>query len=153
MSTTTVLYTDIARSSALLVDQGDETFARLFTDHVATIRRAVESQHGQVTKLLGDGVLAQFDSAYGAVRAARGSSRRSSSTGVQPGRSAALHPHRHRRRRGRRGGRRVYGATLVLARRLCDVAGSRTTSSSPTSCGHCWPAAATSSSTRSALSS
>jgi class 3 adenylate cyclase len=56
MSTTTVLYTDIARSSTLLADVGADAYATLFTDHVATIRRAVEAERGEVTKLLGDGV-------------------------------------------------------------------------------------------------
>jgi DNA-binding NarL/FixJ family response regulator/class 3 adenylate cyclase len=122
MSTTTVLYTDIARSSQVLADGGDEHYARLFTHHVATIRRAVEAQHGEVSKLLGDGVLATFDSAYGAVRAARGIQQ-----AVElDGRAAGAIPLAIRI--GIAVGEvvevddEIYGATLVLARRLCDVA-------------------------------
>lgn len=112
MSTMTVVYTELAPSSAAPAERGE----------VDTIRRVVESHRGQVSKLLGDGVLAQFDSAHGAVRAARGIQQAAElqaravgsvdlgvRIGVAVGEVVELYDE-------------IHGATLLLARRLCERA-------------------------------
>lgn len=120
-STTTAMYTDLSGSSELLVELGDDEYAVRFTAHVAMVRAAVENHGGTIGKLLGDGVLATFPSAYGAIRAAVAAMRnvdRASRTdqagfvmraGLAVGEVVEVADD-------------VYGTTLVLARRLCDAA-------------------------------
>jgi len=120
--TTTIMYTDLVGSSELLAAMGSDGYAAYFSNHVATIRTEVEARGGRVNKLLGDGVLALFDSAYAGVTAA---------IAVQQAVDAA-----NRRGHGPDAGLRVglsvgevveasddlFGTALVVARRLCDVA-------------------------------
>ena len=120
--TTTILFTDIALSSDLLAAVGDEAYASVFSAHVAAVRREVETRNGRISKLLGDGVLALFDSAYAGVTAA---------IAIQQQVELA-----NRRGTGPALGLRVglgvgevveadddlFGAAMVLARRLCDAA-------------------------------
>ncbi len=120
-ATTTVLYTDLSRSTELLNEIGDEHYAARFTAHVSMVRAAVEANGGSIGKLLGDGVLATFPSAYGAIRASVAAMR-------QVDRAARSESSGFVMRAGLAVGEIVeaaddmYGATLVLARRLCDAA-------------------------------
>src|SRR5262245_34102204 len=68
--TTTVLFTDLASSAEATAILGDDRYAAGFTAHVALLRTEAERYGGRVTKLLGDGVMAVFDSAFDGVRAA-----------------------------------------------------------------------------------
>src|SRR5262245_37192632 len=116
------MFTDVVMSSELLAKVGGDGYAELFRDHVSLVRRPIEARGGQITKLLGDGVLATFDSAYDGVQAA---------VAVQQDVEFAM----------RRGGLPIrvriglsvgevvpevgdlFGSALIVARRLCDAAG------------------------------
>ena len=120
--TTTILYTDICRSSELLAAVGAEAYAAIFSAHVALVRSEVEARGGRLSKLLGDGVLALFDSVHAGVTAA---------VAVQQAVDRA-----NRRGNGpvldvREGlavgdvvasDDELFGGALVVARRLCDSA-------------------------------
>ncbi len=121
MSTTTVMYVDLDRSIRILDEMGEMAYASLFNSHVASIRRAVGSQRSRIDKVLEDGVLVHFDSTYSAIRAARSiqqlvekSERDYRSTlkvriGMAVGEVVETDDE-------------TYGATLMLARRLCRSA-------------------------------
>jgi DNA-binding NarL/FixJ family response regulator/class 3 adenylate cyclase len=118
--TTTILFTDLAGSSALLAAVGDDGYAATFGEHVATIRAPIEAHGGRIEKLLGDGVLALFTSAYDAARAAVGAQqavdlagRRGGATGLRIGIAVGEVVEAEDD---------VFGSALVVARRLCDDA-------------------------------
>jgi len=120
--TTTILYTDICKSSELLADVGDEGYAAIFSAHVALVRAEVEARGGRVSKLLGDGVLALFESVHAGVTAAVAVQQQVDRANRRGGGPAL----------GLREGLAVgdvvaadddlFGGALVLARRLCDSA-------------------------------
>ena len=68
MGTTTVLFTDLASSTEVLVEAGDDGIATL-TAHLRSCRDVVEREGGRVTKTMGDGVMALFDSSYQGITA------------------------------------------------------------------------------------
>jgi len=122
--TTTILYTDICGSTELQASIGDDAYAATFAAHVAMIRTEVEARGGRLSKLLGDGVLALFDSAHAGVTAA---------VAIQQ-----VVDRSNRRANGPALGVReglavgdvvvaeddLFGTALVLGRRLCDSAAS-----------------------------
>jgi class 3 adenylate cyclase/tetratricopeptide (TPR) repeat protein len=65
-----VVFSDLVDSTALLATLGDDRMERLRRAHVEQVRQAVDSAGGRVVKTLGDGVMASFGSALGALRAA-----------------------------------------------------------------------------------
>ena len=108
-----VLFTDLADSTERAAAVGDERWQRMLDVHDEVVRTAVRRHGGRVVKTTGDGVLAVFPSASGALYA-----------GLQI--SAALGDHdlavryrRPRRRRGPRGddasGVAVHVAARVMA--------------------------------------
>jgi DNA-binding NarL/FixJ family response regulator/class 3 adenylate cyclase len=119
--TTTIMFTDLVMSSEILADLGGDGYAELFRAHVTVLRRPIEARGGRITKLLGDGVLATFESSYDGVLAA---------IAVQQEVDLSI------RRGGLPIGVRIglsvgevvsaaddlFGSALVAARRLCDVA-------------------------------
>jgi DNA-binding NarL/FixJ family response regulator/class 3 adenylate cyclase len=121
--TTTILYTDLCGSSDLQATIGDEAYAATFSAHVAMIRTEVESRGGRISKLLGDGVLALFDSAHAGVTAAV-TIQQMVDRANRRGNGPALGV-----REGLAVGEVVvaeddlFGTALVLGRRLCDSAG------------------------------
>jgi DNA-binding NarL/FixJ family response regulator/class 3 adenylate cyclase len=66
MTTTTVLFTDLVNSTPTVVGGGDDGVA-LITEHLRSSREVIERTGGRVTKTLGDGVMALFDSSYQAL--------------------------------------------------------------------------------------
>jgi DNA-binding NarL/FixJ family response regulator/class 3 adenylate cyclase len=120
-ATTTILFTDLVSSTEALDRLGDDAGVREITSHFALVRREIEANGGRVAKTLGDGIMALFDSAFDAVSSA-----------------IAVHQHVERARRdssittGLRIGINVgevlaenddiFGAAVVVARRLCDLA-------------------------------
>lgn len=64
-----VVFCDLVDSTALLAALGDDRMEGLRRAHMADVRTAVESAGGRVVKTLGDGAMACFDSALGALRA------------------------------------------------------------------------------------
>ena len=121
-ATTTVLYTDLTESSRLVTERGADSYATRFTAHVATVRKEIELKGGRITKLLGDGVLALFDSAYLAAGAA---------VALQQAVDRA-HRHDSDALHGIKVGISVgelvdadddvFGEALIVGRRLCDAA-------------------------------
>ena len=65
-----VMFTDIAGSSALAAALGDRAWSPIVTRHFAEVRRNVEAAGGQFVKSLGDGTLSSFPSARAALGAA-----------------------------------------------------------------------------------
>lgn len=67
----TVLFTDIEDSIAHLVRVGDHAWSRLLEAHDRTAARLVHGHGGRLIKTTGDGVLALFSDASGALHCAR----------------------------------------------------------------------------------
>jgi class 3 adenylate cyclase/tetratricopeptide (TPR) repeat protein len=68
--TVTVLFTDLADSTAMLSRLGEAAFDELRREHFAGLREAVAGHGGEEVKTLGDGILAVFGSAADAVTCA-----------------------------------------------------------------------------------
>jgi class 3 adenylate cyclase len=67
----TVLFTDIVKSTELATEMGDERWMALLTKHDDIVGRHVESFRGRVIESTGDGVLATFDGPARAIHCAR----------------------------------------------------------------------------------
>ncbi len=67
-----VVFSDLVDSTALLATLGDDRMEGLRRTHMADVAGAVEGAGGRVVKTLGDGAMASFESALGALRAAAG---------------------------------------------------------------------------------
>lgn len=64
-----VVFSDLVDSTALLARLGDDRMDQVRRAHVEDVSREVASGGGRVVKTLGDGVMASFESALGALRA------------------------------------------------------------------------------------
>ncbi len=121
--TTTVLFTDIADSTRLVRQLGDEHAAALISGHLRQLRAETDRFRGKTTKTLGDGIMGVFTTAYDGVRAAIGmqqavdlAARRGDTPVI--GLRVGIHV-------GDvidDGADDVFGAAVVTARRLCDAA-------------------------------
>jgi DNA-binding NarL/FixJ family response regulator/class 3 adenylate cyclase len=120
--TTTIVFTDVTDSSSMLARLGDDGYASVFGSHVALLRATAGRHGGRITKQLGDGVLALFGSALDAVVAAvemqqatelAGRSAAHGSLGLRVGVNAGDVVDTDDD---------VFGAAVVVARRLCDAA-------------------------------
>ena len=67
-----VVFSDLVDSTALLARLGDDRMERVRRAHVEDVRGVVAAAGGRVVKTLGDGAMASFESALGALRAAAG---------------------------------------------------------------------------------
>jgi len=65
-----VVFSDLVDSTALLAHLGDDRMERVRRAHVDDVRGVVDAAGGRVVKTLGDGAMASFESALGALRAA-----------------------------------------------------------------------------------
>jgi class 3 adenylate cyclase len=65
----TVMFTDIADSTALAEALGDARWARVVQDHVSLISEKLADQEGRLIKSLGDGTMSTFASAGAAMQA------------------------------------------------------------------------------------
>jgi class 3 adenylate cyclase len=114
----TVLFTDIVNSTLLTQRLGDERAMELLNLHDTIVRSALGAAEGQEIKHLGDGIMASFVSAAGAVRCAsqilRDMARcESGDLQVRIG-AAAGEPIEH--------ANDIFGSTVQLAARLCAQA-------------------------------
>lgn len=118
----TILFTDIVESTALTQTLGDEAAMALFEVHDSVVRNALSHLGGREVKHTGDGIMASFVSAAGAVKCA---------TQIQ--RELARHEKNRRDvplkvRIGAAAGEPVeqhddlFGCTVQLAARLCSHA-------------------------------
>jgi len=119
----TILFTDIAGSTALLNDLGEAAWMDVLREHDLILRRAIVRARGREVKHTGDGIMASFARVSGALRCALAihaglEARRAS--GATPDLLvriglAAGEPVDH--------ADDVFGATVNLASRICDAAG------------------------------
>jgi class 3 adenylate cyclase len=120
MATTTILFTDIVSSSALLHRIGDEAGRRVLGGHYQRMSAVVEANGGEVVKWEGDGLMAAFLSVADAARASIAAQRLS---------DLPIEDQRLQIRAGLHVGETMtweesdlFGSSVVLARRLCDAA-------------------------------
>ncbi|HVF73352.1 MAG TPA: nickel-binding protein [Chthoniobacterales bacterium] len=114
----TVLFTDIVDSTSLTQRLGDDTALALLHLHDAVVRKALAATQGREVKHTGDGILATFFSAAGAVRCAMQIQQELAQAGrddlkVRIG-AAAGEPVGH--------AEDIFGSTVQLAARLCAQA-------------------------------
>jgi class 3 adenylate cyclase len=116
----TVLFTDIVDSTSLTQQLGDDEAMELLRIHDTVVRNALAAARGREVKHTGDGIMASFTSAAGAVRCAleiqRELARREQSelpVKVRIG-GAAGEPIDH--------ANDIFGCTVQLAARLCSHA-------------------------------
>src|SRR4051794_12098036 len=119
-----VVFSDLVDSTSLLARLGDDRMEEIRRAHVVDVRRAVHDGGGVVVKTLGDGVMASFDSALGALQAAAAiqdsvehlrTSEEAAGLAARVG-VAAGEPIRE--------GADMHGMPVVIASRLCAVAAS-----------------------------
>lgn len=79
----TVLFTDIAGSTAQAVCMGDRRWHELLDTHDSTVRRELKRFRGQEVKSTGDGFLACFDGPARAIRCARAISDETRAIGLE----------------------------------------------------------------------
>src|SRR5215468_4591318 len=115
----TLLFTDLVDSTALLQRVGDERAQRVLHAHRQLLREAIAQHGGREVKWLGDGLLASFASVADGVRCAVAMAQRARRpvAGERLGLRVGLHvgevlPDEND----------YAGASVVLARRLCDRA-------------------------------
>ena len=117
-----VVFTDLVDSTALMARLGDDRMNRLVQTHLQDVAAAVDAGGGRVVKYMGDGAMATFSSALGALRAAaavqdsvarldesEGGVGIAARVGVSAGEPIA-------------DGDDLYGMPVVIAARLCAVA-------------------------------
>jgi class 3 adenylate cyclase len=115
----TILFTDIANSTALTQALGDDAAMMLFDVHNSVVRKALGELGGREVKHTGDGIMASFVSAAAAVRCAIQIQR-------ELEKHAQINPHESLKVRvGAAAGEPVehhndlFGCTVQLAARLC----------------------------------
>lgn len=117
----TLLFTDLAGSSALLQRLGDDAGEELRRQHFAALREALAGAGGEEVKNLGDGLMAVFESAAAAARCAiamqRAIEAHGRAAGAPLGVRVGLHVGEPARDEGD-----YFGAAVVVAKRLCDAA-------------------------------
>ncbi len=118
----TVLFTDLARSTEMLDALGDADGDRVMRLHLGLLREVAREHGGEEVKSLGDGLMVAFESASAALSCAVQMQQRVASQSPVEGSGLAL-------RIGVNAGETIsvdgdyFGRTVVIARRLCDIAG------------------------------
>jgi class 3 adenylate cyclase len=115
----TILFTDLVGSTELLSRAGDEEAQRIFRAHHTLLAETASAHGGAEVKWLGDGLMAAFPSAAGALRCA---------TTMQQASRRPVAGERLAIRVGLNAGEALrdeadyFGTPVVVARRLCDRA-------------------------------
>jgi class 3 adenylate cyclase len=117
-----LVFSDLVDSTALLVALGDDRMEQIRRAHVTDVREVVLGNRGRLIKTLGDGTMASFESALGALRAAaaiqasverldvaQGTIGIAARVGVAAGEPIA-------------DGDDLHGMAVVIASRLCSAA-------------------------------
>lgn len=113
-----VMFTDLVASTELIGRFGEDGAHELRQRHFGLLRRAIEASGGREVKNLGDGLMVVFGEPAGAVTCA-----------VQMQRAVASDPDGLELRIGLHAGELLregtdyFGTTVIVARRLCEVAG------------------------------
>lgn len=79
-----VMFTDIANSTAIAELLGDRIWTSVMQDHFAAVTDIIAAQGGQLVKSLGDGTMSSFPSARAALRAAVGIQRHNAARSSEP---------------------------------------------------------------------
>lgn len=118
----TILFTDLVGSTAILESVGETEFLALLSEHDVIVRRALVRWRGREVKHTGDGIMAAFDDVAGALDCALDVRDKFVARAADaPGPQLEV-------RIGMAAGRPVdhnddiYGAAVVLASRICDMA-------------------------------
>jgi class 3 adenylate cyclase len=123
VAVTTILFTDLVGSTALMQRVGDERAGELLEAHRKALADAVSANGGAELQWLGDGLMAAFASPADAVRGAV-SMQRFPQAGDTPELSLRIGLDvgelLEQERRGTGSG--YFGTPVVIARRLCDLA-------------------------------
>jgi class 3 adenylate cyclase len=119
-----VVFSDLVDSTTLLARLGDDRMEQVRRAHMQGLRGVVAAAGGQVIKTLGDGAMARFESALGALHAAagiqasverldavRGGIGIAARVGIAAGEPIS-------------DGDDLHGMAVVIASRLCSAAGS-----------------------------
>ncbi len=118
-----ILFTDLVSSTELLEAIGDEAMDQVRRTHFQLLREAVRASAGEVVKTAGDGVMCIFASGLDAIGCAVGMQEAVQHYNNQPG------VHQVQMRVGMHAGEAVreeddyFGTPVVIAKRLCDLAG------------------------------
>jgi class 3 adenylate cyclase len=121
--TVTILFTDLTSSTALTQRLGDAKAQELVRAHNSIVREALAAQGGSEIKHTGDGIMASFPSASGALECAVAIQRGVALRQAQGGDMESLAVHV-----GLNAGEPVaeesdlFGTSVQLARRICDHA-------------------------------
>jgi pimeloyl-ACP methyl ester carboxylesterase len=118
---TNVLFTDIVRSTELTARLGDRRWRVLLDEHDRVVAGLVDRFRGNVVKTTGDGVLATFDGPARAVRCAAAIRESVHTLGVDV--RSGLHSGEVELRGDDITGMDITGMAVVIARRICDLAG------------------------------
>jgi DNA-binding NarL/FixJ family response regulator/class 3 adenylate cyclase len=114
----TILFTDLVGSASLFARQGDELADAVRREHFATLRGAVAEHGGREVKSTGDGLMVAFPSAVAAVRCAvdmqRATAAASAGLELRVGLDAG---------EPIPDGEDLYGMPVIVASRLCELAG------------------------------
>jgi len=117
-----IMFTDLVGSTEMTARLGDRAALELVRAHDALVRRGLEAHGGREIKHTGDGIMASFDDAANAVRAAADIQRRFAAYNADAAETLSI-------RIGVHAGEPVeelndlFGATVQLASRLCSEAG------------------------------
>jgi DNA-binding NarL/FixJ family response regulator/class 3 adenylate cyclase len=114
----TILFTDLVGSASLFERHGDEAADAVRREHFDVLRSAVAEHGGREVKSTGDGLMVAFPSAVSAVRCAANMQRATAAAegdlglrvGIEAGEPLSE-------------GDDLYGTPVIVASRLCDLAG------------------------------
>jgi adenylate cyclase len=115
-----ILFTDLVGFSTWALEAGDEPALRLLREVAAAIEPPIVERRGEVVKRLGDGLMAAFWDADGAVEAAFAANERIAAVavdGYRPRLRTGIHLGRPRKVGGD-----YLGVDVNIAARLCDAA-------------------------------
>ena len=111
----TVLFTDIAQSTALAASWGDRRWRATLDDHDDQARRVLDRFRGRLIKSTGDGILATFDGPARAIRCAWALREESRTLGLEI--RAGLHTGEIELR-----GDDIGGIAVHIGQRICSLA-------------------------------
>ena len=112
----TVLFTDIVSSTERTASVGDHAWRRLLDEHDRIARHEIGRFRGQLVNTTGDGLLATFDGPARGIQCAQSIRKGVRSFGIDI--RAGLHTGEVELR-----GHDITGIGVVIARRVCDIAG------------------------------
>ena len=114
----TILFTDMVNSTSLFDRHDDETADAARREHFTALRGAVAEHGGREVRSTGDGLMVAFPSAVAAVRCAVDMQRATSDAPGGPALRVGLDAGEPLPE-----GDDLYGTPVIVASRLCDVAG------------------------------